>query len=85
MPKELFKALKKARVMGQALNISSAGKPRPDQSADKPSTRPKEGFKDRGKSKKFAKAEKPTKARVKKRARDDKDKGKPKRAKKKDS
>ena len=72
MPKELFKTLKKARVMGQALNISAVGK-----------GKPAAGFKDKTKGKRADKSEKPAKAKVKKRARD-KDKGKPKRAKKKD-
>ena len=72
-------------VMGQALNITSVGKAKSDKPGEKASTKPKEGFKDKGKGKKFSKAEKPAKVRVKKRARDDKDKGKPKRAKKKDS
>ncbi len=67
MPKELLKALKKTRVMGQALNISPLGKER-SRSAPK-DEKPRK--------------EKPQKTRVKKRARD-KDKGKPKRARKKE-
>ena len=83
MPKELFNTLKKTRVMGQALNISSLGKGKPaGASKEKSFDKPKEDFK--GKGKKFSKSEKPPKAKVKKRLRDDKDKGKPKRAKKKD-
>ena len=85
MPKELFKTLKKARVMGQALNISEVGKGKSDAPREKNFDKPKEGFKEKGKGKKFAKTEKPVKIKVKKRARDDKDKGKPKRAKIKDS
>ena len=85
MPKELFKTLKKARVMGQALNISEVGKGKSDAPRDKNFEKPKEGLKEKGKGKKFAKTEKPVKVKVKKRARDDKDKGKPNRAKKKDS
>ncbi len=83
MPKELFKTLKKTRVMGQALNITSAGKGKSVNSRDEKFDKPKEGFKEKGKGKKFVKAEKQQKVKVKKRARDDKDKGKPKRAKKK--
>ncbi len=83
MPKELFKTLKKTRVMGQALNITSAGKGKSVNSRDEKFDKPNEGFKEKGKGKKFVKAEKQQKVKVKKRARDDKDKGKPKRAKKK--
>ncbi len=85
MPKELFKILKKTRVMGQALNISIVGKSRSTASSGKDFDKPKEGFKDRKKGKKFAKTDKPAKVKVKKRARDDKDKGKPKRARKKET
>jgi len=93
MPKELFHTLKKARVMGQALNISSfeSGEPagaEKEEGFDSPKKAFKEKDKDKGKGKdktgKFAKTEKPTTIRVKKRLRDDKNKGKPKRAKKKD-
>ncbi len=85
MPKELFKTLKKTRVMGQALNITSVGKGKPDAPRERNFDKPREGFQEKGKGKKFAKPEKPVKVKVKRRARDDKDKGKPKRAKKKDS
>jgi len=81
MPKELFNALKKTRVMGQALNISALGKGKSGAVGKKKFNNAKDGFKDKGK--KLVKAEKPAKAKVKKRARVDKDKGKPKRAKKK--
>jgi len=83
MPKELMKSLKKARVMGQALNITALekGKPRIEGKAGN-LEKVNEGFREKGKRKKSAKVDKPVK--VKKRARDDKNKGKPKRAKKKD-
>ena len=83
MPKELFNTLRKARVMGQALNISSLGAAA-EKSESKPKSfdKPIEGFKGK---KKFEKGgDEPLKLRVKKRFRDDKNKGKPKRAMKKD-
>jgi len=84
MPKALFKTLKKTRVMGQALNISSVGKEKSEVRKDKSSAVTKEAIKEKGKGKKFSKTEKSTKIKVKKRARDDKDKGKPKWARKKE-
>ena len=89
MPKELFHTLKKARVMGQALNISSVEKGQSTSAVKEEGfDSPKKEFKDKGKGKdktrKFVKTETPAKARVKKRLRDDKNKGKPKRAIKKD-
>ncbi len=84
MPKALFKTLKKTRVMGQALNISSVGKDKSEVRKDKSSAVTKEAIKEKGKGKKFSKTEKSTKIKVKKRARDDKDKGKPKWARKKE-
>jgi len=85
MPKELFHTLKKARVMGQALNISSfeGGKPA-SVAKEEGFDSPKREFKGKTKTSKFAKTEKPATARIKKRLRDDKNKGKPKRAIKKD-
>jgi ATP-dependent RNA helicase DeaD len=91
MPKGLFHTLKKARVMGQALNISSLESDKSAGAAKEEGVdSPKKEFKDKGKGKgkdktsKFAKTEAPAKVRVKKRLRDDKNKGKPKRAIKKD-
>ncbi len=81
MPKELFTTLKKARVMGQALNISALGKEKP---AEGFKEKNKEKGKEKSKEKRTDKSEKPTKLKLKKRLRDTKDKGKPKRAKKKD-
>ena len=82
MPKELMKSLKKARVMGQALNITALekGKPR-KQEKDQVHEKVNDEIRAKGKRKKPAKSDKPVK--VKKRARDDKNKGKPKRARKK--
>ncbi|MDH5355474.1 MAG: DEAD/DEAH box helicase [Gammaproteobacteria bacterium] len=74
MPKELFTTLKKTRVMGHALNISALGK-----------GKPAEGVKEKSKEKKADKSDKPAKLKLKKRLRDTKDKGKPKRTRKKDS
>lgn len=77
MPKELFTALKKARVMGQALNISALDK-------EKPAEEFKGKSDVKSKEKRADKSEKPAKLKLKKRLRDTKDKGKPKRAKKTD-
>ena len=69
--------------MGQALNISGLEKGDPASVArEEGFDSPKKDFKDKGKAKKFVKSEAPAKVKVKKRLRDDKNKGKPKRAKK---